>query len=61
MNSVLDLNTTLTAINFLNYIEHSFSDTVVDWYDSLNEYGKYIKNDGNTSCSVQKSMKGDRN
>ena len=40
MNSVLNLNTTWTMANFLNYIEHSFSGTVVDWYDSLSEDGK---------------------
>ena len=34
MNSVLNLNTTWTAANFLNYIEHNFSGTVADWYDS---------------------------
>jgi len=27
MNSVLNLNTTWTAVNFLNYIEHSFLGT----------------------------------
>jgi len=40
MNSVLNLNTTWTAANFLNYIEHSFSGIVADWYDMLNEEGK---------------------
>ena len=40
MNSVLNLNTTWIATNFLNYIEHSFSSTVADWYNSLNEDGK---------------------
>ena len=40
MNSVLNLNTTWTARNFLNYIEHNFSSTVADCYDSLNEDGK---------------------
>lgn len=30
MNSVLNLNNTWTAANFLNYIKHSFSGTVVD-------------------------------
>jgi len=40
MNSVLNLNTTWTARNFLNYIKHSFSGTVADCYDSLNEEGK---------------------
>ena len=40
MNTVLNLNTTWTATNFLNYIEHSFSGTVADWYDSLTEDGK---------------------
>ena len=40
MNSILNLNTTWTAANFLNYIEHSFSGTVTDWYDSLNKDDK---------------------
>jgi len=40
MNSVLNLNTAWIASNFLNYIEHNFSGTVADWYDSLSEDGK---------------------
>jgi len=40
MNSILNLNTTWTAANFLNYIVHSFSGTVANCYDSLNEDGK---------------------
>jgi len=40
MNSVINLNATWTTANFLNYIEHSLSGTVVDWYDSLSEDGK---------------------
>jgi len=40
MNNVLNLNTSWTAANFLNYIEHNFSGTVADLYDSLNEDGK---------------------
>jgi len=40
MNSILNLNTTWTTTNFLYYIEHSFSSTVADWYDALNEGGK---------------------
>jgi len=40
MNSIFNLNTTWTVANFLNYIEHSFSGTVADWYDSLSEDGK---------------------
>jgi len=40
MNSILNLNTTWTAANFLNYIEHNFSGTIADWYDSLTEDGK---------------------
>jgi len=40
MNSILNLNTTWTAVNFLNYIEHSLSCTIGDWYDSLTEGGK---------------------
>ena len=39
MNSILNLNSTWTAANFLNYIEHSFSSTVADWYNSLTEEG----------------------
>jgi len=40
MNSILNLNTIWTAANFLDYIEHSFSGTVANWYDSLSEDGK---------------------
>ena len=40
LNSVLNLNTTWIAANFLNYIKHSFLGTVVDWYDSLNREEK---------------------
>ena len=40
MNSVLNLNTTWTAANFLNYIEYSFFGTITDWYNSLSEEGK---------------------
>jgi len=40
MNSILNLNTIWIAANFLNYIKHSFSATVADWYDSLTEDGK---------------------
>ena len=47
MNSILNLNTTWTAVNFLNYIEHNFSGTVTDWYDSLNE------DDKNTSRMIE--------
>ena len=40
MSSVLNLNTTWTAANFVNYIKHSFLRIVADWCDSLNEEGK---------------------
>ena len=40
MNSVLNLNTIWTAANFQNYVGDSFSKTVADQYDSLNEEGK---------------------
>ena len=40
MNGVLNSNTTLTAGDFLNYTEHSFSEAIIDWYDSLDEKGK---------------------
>ena len=39
MNSVLNLNTVRTTANFLNHVEHSFSGTVADWYNSLSEDG----------------------
>ena len=42
MNNVLNINATWTTANFLNYIEHYFSSTVVDQYDSLNEEGKNV-------------------
>ena len=40
MTSILNLNTSWTAANFLNYIKHSFSCTIADWCDSLHEDGK---------------------
>ena len=40
MNSIFNLNTTWSTTNFLNYIEHSFSGTAANWYDSLSEDGK---------------------
>ena len=42
MNSVLNLNTTWTAANFLNDIEHSFFGNIVDWYGLLNKDIKTI-------------------
>jgi len=42
MNSILNLNNIWIVAYFLNYIEHSFSGTVADWYDSLTEDGKNI-------------------
>ena len=42
MNSILNLNTTWIIGNFLSYIEHNFSSTVSNWYDSLDEDGKNI-------------------
>jgi len=42
MNSILNLNIIWTTKNFLNYIEHSFSYTIADWYDSLNKEGKNV-------------------
>ena len=40
MDSVLNLNTTWCGGNFLNYVKHSLSGTIVDLYDSLYEQGK---------------------
>jgi len=42
MNTALNLNTTWTTKNFLNYIENIFSATVADWYDSLDEKDKTV-------------------
>jgi len=42
VNSVLNLNTTWTAVNFLNYIYHIFSGTIVDWYGSLDKDNKNV-------------------
>ena len=56
MNSVLNLNTTWTVANFLNYIEHNFSGTVADWYDSLSEDGKNTLRIMKTSAAMFKSL-----
>ena len=40
MNSISNLNIIWTTTHFLNYIKHSVSGTVTDWYDLLNEDGK---------------------
>jgi len=40
MNSVLNLNTTLTTTNFLNYIEYGFPRIAADLYDLLNDDSK---------------------
>lgn len=42
MSSVLNLNATWTTANFLNYLEHSFSGTLADWYDNLDEEAKDV-------------------
>ena len=56
MNSILNQNTTRSAMNFQNYIEHGFSGTVVDWYDSLSEDGKNTLRMMKTPVAVQKFM-----
>ena len=56
MNSFLNLNTTGTAANFLNYIEHRFSSTVVNWYDSLNEDGKNALRMLETPATIFKNL-----
>ena len=56
-NSVLSLNTTWTAVNFLNYIEHSFSDTVANWYGSLSEDGKNILRTMETLAAMFRSLR----
>ena len=56
MNSILNLNTRWTAANFLNYIEHSFSGTVADWYDSLSEDGKNTLRAMETSVAMFRNL-----
>jgi len=56
MNSILNLNTTWTAANFLNYVEHSFFDTIADWYSSLNKDGKNTLRMMETSAAIFKNL-----
>ena len=56
MNSVLNLNTTRTTANSLHYIEHSFSDIVADWYDSLSEDGKNTLRTMETPAAMFRSL-----
>ena len=56
INNVLNLNTTWTAANFLNYIEHSFSGTVADWYDSLSEDSKNTPRTMETPAALFRSL-----
>ena len=37
MNSILNLNTTWSTGNFINYLELSFCNIVADWCDSVDE------------------------
>ena len=52
----MDLNTTWTTTNFLNYIEHSFACPLVDWYDSLIEEGKNILRMMETPAVIFKNL-----
>ena len=62
MNSVLNLNTRWTTGYFLNYIEHNFSGTVADWYDSLNQDGKNVLRTMKTpSVMFKNSVQGNQN
>ena len=56
MNNVLNINTASIAANFLNYIEHSFSSIVLDWYDSLTKDGKNALRMMETPVSMFKSL-----
>jgi len=56
MNSVLNLNTTWIIANSLNYIEHNFSDTLADWYDSLNKDGKNTLRMMETQSAMLKNL-----
>ena len=57
MTSVLNLNTTWTTRNFLNYIEYSFSSIVADWYDSLNADGKNALRMMETQSTMFKNLR----
>ena len=57
MNSILNINTTWTAANFLNYIEYSFSGTVASWYDSLNKDGKNASGMMKTPAAMFKNLR----
>ena len=59
MNSILNSNTTQTTANFLNYIEHGFTGTVVDWYDSLTEECKNTLRLMETSDAMFKNLCGE--
>jgi len=41
---------------FLNYIEHSFSGTVTDWYNSLSEDGKNTLRTMETPATIFRSL-----
>jgi len=56
MNSVLNLNITWTAANFPNYIEHSFSSIVANWYDSLSEESKNTLRVMETPVAIFRSL-----
>ena len=56
MNSILNLNTAWTAANFLYYIEHNFSDTVADLYNSLSEDGKNTLRPMETPVAMFRSL-----
>ena len=54
MNSILNLNTTWVAANILTYIEHSFSDMIANYYDSLNDDSKNGLKMMETSAAIMK-------
>ena len=56
MNSVLNLSTTQTAENFLNYIKHSFYGTITDWYDSSEEKCKNVLIIMETTATMCKTL-----
>ena len=56
MSSVLNLNPTWNARNFLNYIKHSFSDTIANWYVSLDEEDKHVLRMMETPALIFKNL-----
>ena len=56
MNSVLNLSTTWTTRNFLNYVNHSFSGIIAYQHDPLNKNGKNVLRMMETPAAIFKNL-----